>query len=77
MRQFGLTSLLVYWVHIELIYGNTFGFLKESLGVGQTVIAAVITILAMLGLSLLRTNWAGVKASLFPTPPAQRRFSGD
>ena len=62
VRQFGLTSLLVYWVHIELVYGNAFGFLKESLGVGQTVIASVVTILAMLGLSLLRTNWLAVKA---------------
>jgi hypothetical protein len=78
VRQFGMTSLLVYWVHIELVYGNTFGFLKESLSVGETVIAAVVTILLMLGLSLLRTNWAGVRAYLFPpVPPTQRRVSGD
>jgi uncharacterized membrane protein len=77
VRQFGLTSLLVYWVHIELVYGNAFGYFKERLGVGQTLIAAVITILAMLGLSLLRTNWAAVKDALFPPAPAQRRVSGD
>ncbi len=27
-RQLGTTSLLVYWVHIELVYGRWFGFLE-------------------------------------------------
>lgn len=26
VRQFGMTSLLVYWVHVELVYGRWFGF---------------------------------------------------
>ena len=34
--QFGVTSLLVYWVHIELVYGRWFFFLKERLNVLQT-----------------------------------------
>lgn len=76
VRQFGLTSLLVYWVHIELIYGRWFGFLKGSLTVGQTAVAAVATILLMLGLSLLRTNWAAVREWLAP-PPVERRVPGD
>jgi uncharacterized membrane protein len=62
VRQFGLTSLLVYWVHVELIYGRWFGSLKDRLTVGQTLFAIVLTIGLMLGLSLLRTNWASVKA---------------
>ncbi len=78
VRQFGVTSLLVYWVHIELVYGNESSFLKENLTVGQTVVAAIVTIALMLGLSLLRTNWTAVKAWLFPVTPApQRRYSGD
>src|SRR5665213_3276533 len=36
VRQFGLTSLLVYWVHVELVYGRWFGMLKMQLTVGQT-----------------------------------------
>jgi uncharacterized membrane protein len=67
VRQFGLTSLLVYWVHIELVYGRWFGAFKEKLDVGQTVFVALVTILLMLGLSLLRTNWAYLKA-YFATP---------
>lgn len=78
VRQFGLTSLLVYWVHIELVYGRWFGFLKDQLTVGQTVFAAVLTIVLMLSLSLLRTNWATVKA-YFTAGEAvmERRVSGD
>ena len=41
VRQFGTTSLLVYWVHIELVYGRWMWFFKEKLEVGQTVVAAV------------------------------------
>ncbi|MDQ6704487.1 MAG: heparan-alpha-glucosaminide N-acetyltransferase domain-containing protein, partial [Acidobacteriota bacterium] len=62
VRQFGVTSLLVYWVHIELVYGRWLGALKELLTVEQTIFAAVCLILLMLGLSLLRTNfpnWRG------------------
>jgi uncharacterized membrane protein len=71
VRQFGLTSLLVYWVHVELIYGRWLGALKENLTVGQTTIAAILTILLMLGLSLLRTHWGTVKGWLLE-PPAER-----
>src|SRR5215831_1679451 len=56
VRQFGTTSLLVYWVHIELVYGRWFGALKNSLAVPQTVITAVIVILLMLALSAAKTN---------------------
>jgi uncharacterized membrane protein len=82
VRQFGLTSLLVYWVHVELIYGRWFGALKEQLTAGQTVLASVLTILLMLGLSLLRTNWTPVRGyfrAYFSTTesPLARRVSGD
>jgi uncharacterized membrane protein len=57
VRQFGITSLLVYWVHIELIYGRWFWFWKESLTLAQTCIAAVGLILLMLLLSRASTDW--------------------
>jgi uncharacterized membrane protein len=78
VRQFGLTSLLVYWVHVELVYGRWFGYLKSQLTVGQTLFAAVLTIALMLGLSLIRTNWAAVKAYVFPGESGlERSVSGD
>ena len=64
VRLFGTTSLLVYWVHIELVYGRWFYFLHDRLNVTQTVIAAVIVILFMLALALVKTNWSKVKAAL-------------
>ena len=36
-RQLGTTSLLVYWVHIELVYGRWFGIWKEALSVPQVL----------------------------------------
>jgi uncharacterized membrane protein len=78
VRQFGVSSLLIYWVHVELIYGRALGALKGFLTVPQTVLAAVLTILLMLGLSVLWTNRAGVRAWLSPQPGrVEDRVSGD
>jgi hypothetical protein len=57
VRQFGVTSLVVYWVHIELIYGRWFWFWKENLTVGQTATAAVLLIGLMLFISIARSQW--------------------
>ncbi len=56
VRQFGITSLLVYWVHIELVYGRWLWFFKTSLNVGQTVAVAAGVILLMLALSVVKTQ---------------------
>jgi hypothetical protein len=80
VRQFGTTSLVVYWVHIELVYGRWLYFWKENLDVAQTVAAAVLVILLMLCFSLARSNWTKLK-SLIPTLPwytsEPKRVSGD
>jgi hypothetical protein len=61
VRQLGTTSLLVYWVHIELVYGRWMWYWKDALTVPQVVASAVGIILLMLGLSTLRTNWSRIK----------------
>jgi hypothetical protein len=53
--QLGNTSLLVYWVHIELVYGRWLWFFKNNLDALQTSIAAVCIILLMLGLSTAKS----------------------
>jgi len=58
VRQFGTTSLLVYWVHIELIYGRWLWFWKENLTVPQTAVVAAALIVLMLLISLAKTEWA-------------------
>ena len=55
VRQFGTTSLLVYWVHIELVYGRWLPWCKNNLDVGQTALAAVVLIALMLLLAAAKT----------------------
>ena len=55
--QLGQTSLLVYWVHIEFVYGR-FSILPKGQCSALRTTGGLITIfLAMLILSLIRTNW--------------------
>lgn len=78
-RQLGTTSLLVYWVHIELVYGRWLSFFKESLGT-LPVVGVTIGILAlMVGISVLQTRyqqmgWIFKPVAPLPTPG---RASGD
>jgi len=64
VRQLGTTSLLIYWVHTELVYGRWFGSWKESLSVPATIAAAGFVIAAMLGLSMLQTRWPQMRTQL-------------
>lgn len=78
VRQLGTTSLLVYWVHIELVYGRWFGFWKENLTVAQCTLAALTLILMMIALSYSRTN-GNLRMPRLNTmwSPEPRRVSGD
>ncbi len=60
--QLGKTSLLVYWVHIEFVYGR-FSFLpKRQSTILQATAGLLIIFLAMVALSLLRTRWKNRRA---------------
>jgi uncharacterized membrane protein len=56
VKQLGTTSLLVYWVHIELVYGRWFGSYKESLSLMNCTAGATLLIVAMIALSRFRTS---------------------
>ena len=78
-RQLGTTSLLVYWVHIELVYGRWFGIWKEALTVSQVVAYTIVLIGLMVLLSLLQTRYKSMGA-LFQAmrrQPQPSRASGD
>jgi uncharacterized membrane protein len=79
IRQLGTTSLLVYWVHIELVYGRWFGSWKEKLGNIECAVLAVLVIALMLGLSTIRTNWRTLRdnAMAWFSYGSPRRVSGD
>lgn len=62
VAQLGTTSLLVYWVHTEIIYGRWLAFWHANLDVAQTAIAAGVTIVCMIGLSLAQTHRARLLA---------------
>lgn len=66
IRQLGTTSLLVYWVHVELVYGRWFWYWKENLTIGQSSLMAVLVIAMMVALSYTRTNWERLKPSWIP-----------
>ncbi|MHB8503622.1 MAG: heparan-alpha-glucosaminide N-acetyltransferase domain-containing protein [Candidatus Acidiferrales bacterium] len=60
--QLGKTSLLVYWVHIEFVYGLFSILPKRQCSVPLATTGLLIIFLAMLALSLARTNWKNRRA---------------
>jgi uncharacterized membrane protein len=62
--QLGKTSLLVYWVHIEFVYGRFSILPKHQCTVLQATAGLFAIFLSMLLLSLLRTNWKNRRAKV-------------
>lgn len=54
--QLGQTSLLVYWVHIEFVYGRFSILPKRGCSIGMATFGLAVIFLAMLALSIVRTN---------------------
>ena len=63
--QLGQTSLLVYWVHIEFVYGRFSILAKRAQTITIASIGLLIIFLAMVGLSLFRTRMKGKGANFF------------
>jgi len=55
--QLGNTSLLVYWVHIEFVYGRFSILPKGQCSALKATCGLLAVFLAMLALSLARTSW--------------------
>jgi len=72
VRLLGTNSLLVYWVHTELVYGRWFGRYKEALSVPQTITIAVLVIASMVLLAGLWRGWRGLPN----VPELLRRYLG-
>lgn len=70
--QLGKTSLLVYWVHIELVYGRLHILAPHSQTIPRASMGLFVIFLSMLALSLARTTWkARMGSTLFGRKPAQ------
>jgi hypothetical protein len=57
--QLGQASLLVYWVHIEFVYGRVSILPKHACSIPTASIGLLVIFLAMLGLAFLRTRLKG------------------
>jgi len=62
--QLGQTSLLVYWVHIEFVYGRFSILPKRAVSIRTASFGLLTIFLAMLLLSLLRTQFKARGAEL-------------
>ncbi len=51
VRLLGTTSLAVYWVHVELLYGRWLSSYKGHLTVGACVATSAVLVLMMVGMS--------------------------
>jgi uncharacterized membrane protein len=56
LQRFGSSSLFVYWIHVELVYGYATAILHKGLSLGQAAVAYGAFCCAMYGAILLR-DW--------------------
>ncbi len=73
--KLGQTSLLVYWVHIEFVYGRFSILPKHRCSIPKATLGLCVIFLAMLGLSIWRTRYKkrsvkalGSQATAAPEP---------
>ena len=63
LARLGGSSLFVYWIHVELVYGSVSRFLHRHLSVREWAVAYVVFCLAMYGAVVLRDKvveaWQG------------------
>ncbi len=62
--QLGQASLLVYWVHLEFVYGRFSILPKHSQSIRSASWGLLIITVAMLILAFLRTQWKGRGAGI-------------
>jgi hypothetical protein len=60
---FGMHSLFVYWVHVELVYGQLFYRWKEALPLDRAALAALLTIIVMGALTVGKRRWMAQRAA--------------
>ena len=64
--QLGQASLLVYWVHLEFVYGRVSILPKHGMGIGGASVGLLAISLAMLALAYVRTKTKGQGVELPP-----------
>ena len=59
--ELGQASLLVYWVHIEFVYGRVSILPKHSESIGMASVGLLVIFLAMLLLAFIRARFKGLR----------------
>jgi uncharacterized membrane protein len=63
LQQLGRTSLFIYWIHVEMVYGGLSQPLRERLSWAQVWVALALFCLFMLGCSIVKdrvvARWKG------------------
>lgn len=59
LKQLGQTSLLVYWVHIEFVYGRFTILTQQAQSIWTATLGLIVITVAMLLLSIVRTKCKG------------------
>jgi len=67
--QLGTTSLLVYWVHIEFVYGRFSILPKRQSSILMATFGLCVIFLAMLALSVFRTRFKKSAVRALPEEP--------
>jgi uncharacterized membrane protein len=65
LLQLGQASLLVYWVHLEFVYGRFSILPKRAVGIRTASIGLLIISLSMLALAVARTRFKGHGAEMW------------
>ena len=80
LQEFGLASLFVYWIHVEMVYGVVSTPLHRALSFGQAVAAMVVFSLFLFWLVRLKQRWTSTRAgeksttiTAYPLSRAQNR----
>jgi uncharacterized membrane protein len=76
--EMGQASLLVYWVHIEFVYGRFSILPKRAQTIPRATLGLLVIFTAMVLLAALRTRWKGrgaeflarLRRALLPAQPA-------
>ena len=63
MQALGKNSLMVYWIHVMIVYGAVVRPIKRQLSIGQTTAATVALTMAMVAMSAWWIRWKARGAS--------------
>ena len=68
LRDFGIASLFVYWIHVEMVYGVVSFWLHKALTFEQAVLSYIAFSFFLYGLVRLKDRF--VRSPVSPAPPS-------